>query len=101
MDADAIRAMDEATKQFAGLESQAPRNLAAVEQRQRELGQSLFEVLDGPDRRLRRHFETAARLDEPLSLTIRLLDKDAHHPLNLLHPAVRWRWALLHDGARF
>ena len=60
------------------------------------VGQALWDIVDGPERRLTRAMEATDAQGDPLDLVVRLrieADADAG-PLDG-HPATAWRWELL------
>ena len=65
----------------------------------RALGETLFALLDGPERALTRRIAKAREKRRPLRLVVRLR---AEAPLDVAaHPAALWRWELLADGRGF
>src|ERR1041385_8680502 len=60
---------------------------------QRALGESLFELLDGPDRALTRRLEAARRGGTTLHLVVRL--RAADHKALVRHRALRWHLPLV------
>ncbi|MFP2925132.1 tetratricopeptide repeat protein [Pyxidicoccus sp. 3LG] len=70
-----------------------PRTVARLGAAQRQLGQTIYEVLDGPERALQRRLEASLSTGQPLDLIIRLRVGDGGALAQ--HPALGWQLQLL------